>query len=183
MTTGEDSAATAQHNADAMDRINKSRTGRDALTLNLSAIQRAGYMQAKLDATLYILMRDDMTSLRGVPGKGMAQAAHAANYFISAMDYHPDMDMRRGAIGWACQTEQQFGTTIVLAVSDENQLTYVTDAARGMGFPTGVVIDPTYPVRDGAVTHLLPVKTCGSVFTPSRSEKPVRALEALELHP
>lgn len=181
MTTGEDSAATARHNADAIDKINKFRVSREALTLNLTAAERDKYMQAKLDATLYILMRGDMVSLNS--GKGMAQAAHAANYFVSAMDYVPDMDMRRGAVGWACQTEQQFGTTIVLVVSGEDQLTYVTDAARGMGFPSGVVTDPTYPVRDGAVTHLLPVVTCGFVFTPSRSGAPVRALADLALHP
>ena len=133
------------------------------------------------DATLYILMRSDMDSMNA--GKGMAQAAHAANHFAADVEHWSVSDNREGYLAWCNQTFQNFGTTIVLIVSGEDQLRYVTDAAREMGFPTGVVTDPTYPVRDGAVTHLLPVATCGYVFTPSRTETPVRALADLALHP
>jgi peptidyl-tRNA hydrolase len=163
MTTGNDSALTAAHYAAAADKINKARVA------------------VGNDATLYILMRGDMASMNA--GKGMAQAAHAANAFAAWMNANTEGSMLAGFDGWQAQTDQNFGTTIVLVVSGEDQLTYVTDAARGMGFPSGVVTDPTYPVRDGAVTHLLPVNTCGYVFTPSRSEMPVRALADLALHP
>ncbi len=163
----EERGATIAHNNAAAERITKSREENTPMTDN--------------DATLYILVRGDMDSMNA--GKGMAQAAHAANLFAADVVNWGNVRTREAFGAWENQTEQRFGTTIVLVVSGEDQLTYVTDAARGMGFPSGVVTDPTYPVRDGAVTHLLPVVTCGFVFTPSRSEMPVRALEELALHP
>jgi peptidyl-tRNA hydrolase len=126
--------------------------------------------------TLYILMRTDMESMN--PGKAMAQAAHAANAFIkNARDNGSATD------DWEDSTDQGFGTTITLAVNSEVELRQAAHRASLDGFRADVVRDPTYPVRDGKVTHLVPVDTCAYVYTTCRESRPVTALAGLKLHP
>lgn len=104
---------------------------------------------------LYILMRSDLDSLN--PGKMVAQGAHAANQFVFEMDSSALFEQ------WQTSTPQGFGVTITLDVSGE-QLPLVVDAAKRMNLTAGVTHDPSYPLQDGAVTHLLPLDTCGYVF-------------------
>ena len=117
-------------------------------------------------------MRTDMSSLNA--GKGMAQAAHAANQFIYENVWHNREffsktgedtvdDKQRLIRTWMSQAAG-FGTTIVLDATDELALTDAIDAARVHDLMAGLVLDPTYPVRDGLVTHSLPVITCGYIF-------------------
>lgn len=131
---------------------------------------------------LYILMRTDLDSMN--PGKGMAQACHAANYFIAhakEVIASPDTFIGMHAVKtWQEETPQGFGTTIVLAVGDEAALNYYTSSAEDEGLLNGVVHDPSYPIRDGSVTHELPLDTCGFVFSP---EGPLDILSKLSLHP
>ncbi len=64
---------------------------------------------------LYILMRTDMAS--GTPGKMMAQASHASNAFVKrAFDVGEDIS------GWTNQTDQGFGTVIVLDGGNINDI-------------------------------------------------------------
>lgn len=104
-------------------------------------------------------MRSDMISLNA--GKAMAQAAHAANlaeYKLAKTKHWKE---------WKEQAKLQgFGTTIVLKVDGIKDLhDIINDAYPYVGdYCIGVVKDETYPVRDGNVTHLLPVETCGYVF-------------------
>lgn len=136
------------------------------------------------EPALYILMRTDMASMNA--GKAMAQAAHAANAFIhtSAMQF-PEGDHQDYAdiSAWQHQTAQGFGVTLTLAVPTEKEMKEAVWAAIEDGFIADTVHDPTYPVRDGEVTHLLPVDTCAYVFTPCRLERPVPSLAGLDLHP
>jgi peptidyl-tRNA hydrolase len=133
------------------------------------------------EPTLYILMRTDLESMN--PGKGMAQAAHAANQFVSNYaDTQP-------VATWECEADG-FGTTIVLDGGSERKITDTVDNCIDQGFiadividPTYPVIDPTYPVIDGEVVHQLRLITCAFVFTPCRIEKPVTPLERFFLHP
>ena len=126
----------------------------------------------KTDPRLYILMRTDMESMNA--GKAMAQAAHAANAFV---------DKARGSAvdisDWTRQTKQAFGTTITLAVPSEDEMTKTVLIADAMGYLADVIHDPTYPVRDGYVTHLLPINTCAYVFSPNGSPW---FLSSLSLH-
>jgi peptidyl-tRNA hydrolase len=122
--------------------------------------------------TLYILMRTDMASLNA--GKAMAQAAHAANAFTQ-QNYHAD-----GKSQWLCS--QGFGTTIVLAVDSERELVEIINSAIEDGFPANVIVDTTYPLKDGATTHYFPVTTCGYVFTKCRQTKKISSLAGLDLH-
>jgi len=125
------------------------------------------------DSRLYILMRTDLASMN--PGKGMAQAAHAANAMIHDWQGDEDVD------NWQAQTSQGFGTTITLAVPTEGALVDMVAIADALGYPAALVHDPSYPVRDGEVTHLLPIDTCGYVFVRD-ADNPPPGLSILPLH-
>ena len=136
-----------------------------------------------MNETLYILIRNDMISF--TPGKKMAQACHAAN-LARAMAYSDEtrVEILEAFMEWECQTPQSFGTTIVLAVDDENELERIVGHACNNAFMAGIVHDPTYPVSDGTVTHLIPVNTCAFVFVPDRTARLARSVFfGLELHP
>lgn len=107
---------------------------------------------------LYILMRNDIDSMN--PGKAMAQASHAANAFV----YFSSFKERDHLVEvWENSTSQGFGTVIVLACTGEQMYSKVT-VAKAADLHADVVHDPTYPVRDGAVTHSVPVDTCAYIF-------------------
>ena len=127
------------------------------------------------DSRLHILMRTDMASMN--PGKGMAQAAHAANAFV-----HDWGESSECVLDWQKQTPQGFGTTITLAVTNEEAMSDMIDIARALGYPSGIIHDPSYPVRDGEITHLIPINTCGYIFVADAS-KPPPGLSILPLHP
>lgn len=115
---------------------------------------------------LYVIVRGDLASLN--PGKAAAQVAHAANQLVSAIE-------RLAATGdneflyllrtW--QGTHGFGTTIVLQQDQMSMFEiegYLMAARDLAGAVTGVVTDPTYPLRDGHFTHYVPVETCAFVF-------------------
>lgn len=133
-----------------------------------------------MDQRMYVLMRTDLASMN--PGKGMAQAHHAAMVFSHDMwkRLQTGEKMPKGFVEWQRQTEQGFGTTLTLEVPGEDDLLRMVDVALALGYAANVVLDPTYPVRDGGVTHLLPVYTCGYVFSPDGSPW---FLSTLPLHP
>jgi peptidyl-tRNA hydrolase len=133
--------------------------------------------------TLYILMRRDMDSMNA--GKAMAQAAHAANQFTYKIENLSDVTEWYGEAytGEDRREPAGFGTTLTLGIWSEREMREVVDGAREEGFIADVVLDNTYPVRDGKVTHLIPVYTCAYVFTECRTETPVSSLAGLDLHP
>lgn len=118
---------------------------------------------------LYILMRNDLNSMN--PGKGMAQASHASNAFWKEVNERlfadtiapEDVENARLANIWQMDTNQGFGTVLVLSVN-EAQMDAAVRVAKVCGYVAGVVHDPTYPVPDGAVVHYLPMNTCAYVF-------------------
>jgi peptidyl-tRNA hydrolase len=119
-------------------------------------------------SALYLLARNDLASLN--PGKLAAQCAHAANFFEMEAESRSvsDDSFLQTWQDWASDTHQNFGTTIVLGAPID-QIRTVVDAMSAMGYLTGVVHDPTYPIRDGDVTHLIPLDTCAFVFVADRS--------------
>ena len=114
------------------------------------------------DPRLYILMRTDMASMNS--GKGMAQAAHAANAFV--YDIKSSIEKPYGFKEWEESTPQGFGTTITLEVSGEVEMQKYVDLAKSNGYIAGMVHDPSYPVTDGSFLHLLPINTCAYIFLP-----------------
>lgn len=125
------------------------------------------------DPRLYILMRTDLASMN--PGKGMAQAAHAANAFVEKARF-----FGKNISAWTQQTQQAFGTTLTLAVDNEDDMEKLVLTADATGYLADMILDPTYPVRDGGVTHLLPINTCAYVYSPDGSPW---FLSTLPLHP
>lgn len=85
---------------------------------------------------LYILMRNDLPSMN--PGKAMAQSAHASNAFIKL--YNKQNDVK----DWENQTDDGFGTTIVLSVNLK-QLETALYVAELCELAHNSIEDPTYP--------------------------------------
>lgn len=112
---------------------------------------------------LYILMRTDLDSLN--PGKAMAQANHAFGALKHLIRATPLR--QKDYIEWQEQSPQGFGTTIVLGGDVGGIQEALSDIFMRRVSATvvaGWVHDSTYPIRDGAVTHLVPLNTCAFVF-------------------
>lgn len=137
---------------------------------------------------LYILMRTDMASMN--PGKAMAQASHATSCFHRLMENTTEMVMAKNGghpkgiaadyMEWLAEAAYNFGTVLTLAVT-EAEMREVIMYADQFEMPNGVVTDPTYPLRDGAVTHYLAVDTCAWIF--AEKEDAQNVLGWLQLHP
>lgn len=128
---------------------------------------------------LYILMRTDLESMN--PGKAVAQGAHAANQFVHMVENYRDVISSTVTDGrpadsnistylqikmydyWSTRTSDGFGTTICLSV-DDDVLHQLVPATRSMGMIAGITHDPSYPIRDGGVTHFIPLDSCGYIF-------------------
>jgi len=110
---------------------------------------------------LYILMRSELDSMNC--GKQIAQGAHAANQFMYEAERNKlPFDCVDLYEAWLSGGEG-FGTTIVLDVT-EQQLHDTVRFMRRANIPADVTHDPSYPLQDGAMTHLIPLDTCGYVF-------------------
>lgn len=117
---------------------------------------------------LYIIVRTDMASMTA--GRTAAQAAHAANYFVHyaklLIDFLEDEEdqFTRNFYEWERQTDQGYGTTIVLDGGTEEQISNLIESLDGQFF-TGIVIDPEYTLVDGNFVHIIPnVMTCAFAF-------------------
>lgn len=133
----------------------------------------------QVEPTLYILMRTDLDSMNA--GKAMAQASHASNQIIHL---YPKNTLLKN---WQKETEFGFGTVIVLAINGEMEMLYYLNKADalkqyGVDIITGVVKDETYPVRDGLVTHLISIITCGYVLLDRSDALSCNILTELDLH-
>lgn len=122
------------------------------------------------DIYLYILMRNDLASMNA--GKAVAQGAHAANQMTNRIQF-PDTDAgeedntvhRNWLDEWMAATNKGFGTTIVLGCT-ERQMRGAIEVAEMIKLPCGITHDPTYPLKDGPVLHLIPLDTCAYIFGP-----------------
>lgn len=127
----------------------------------------------------YILMRNDLDSLN--PGKACAQAAHAAN-MLSEYYHRSDMSSYKEEI--ECYNSwlggpRGFGTTIVLGCNI-NELNEVLIRADLNEVINGRVFDETYPIKDGQVTHYIPLITCGFLFgAPSKIKSLIKNLNLM----
>lgn len=137
---------------------------------------------------LYILMRTDMASMNA--GKAMAQASHASNAFVKEITKQNEISMEIELTNlfetWKTETDQGFGTAIVLGLSmkeiDElfDDLSFL-DYKLSTNFKN-IVIDPSYPIRDGDVTHHINIPTCAYVFCDMYSDVG-QLLKKYNLHP
>lgn len=127
---------------------------------------------------LNIIMRDDLESMNA--GKAMAQASHAYGALKAAI--RSNIKMQPAYLEWMAQTSQEFGVTIVRA-ADKDTIDAVLNEIVKWSIPVmaGWVHDPTYPLRDGEVTHEIPLDTCAFVF--GEKEDVDHACGYLDLHP
>jgi 2-C-methyl-D-erythritol 4-phosphate cytidylyltransferase len=137
-----------------------------------------------MNPVLFLLMRTDLNSLNS--GKAMAQAAHAGNAFETAFEAEmqsSNTTLHQSYYEWKTQTPQGFGTTIVLGASMAQIRTDVEWLKRN-NFMAEIIHDPTYPLVDGSVTHLIPLDTCAYVFAPNKDEPYLKmVLSKYSLHP
>lgn len=124
---------------------------------------------------LYIIVRTDMYSMSS--GRIAAQAAHAANMFVGyskaiikdmkhdlTEDEYQNDKFVQNFKAWQNQTNDFYGTTIVLDGDTEENITNLLNDIEDE-YITGWVIDPEYPVRDGDTVHVLKnVATCAYAF-------------------
>lgn len=102
---------------------------------------------------LYLLMRTDLQSMN--PGKACAQAHHAAAMMLGSAEDEVVQEWRMQA--------GLFGTVLTFGV-DEKALYISVRTAHTLNLRAGLVLDPSYPVRDGQFTHKLALMTCGYVL-------------------
>ena len=113
------------------------------------------------ECVLYIIMRTDIASL--TPGKGMAQASHAYGALKSRI--RSALYMQPAYLTWMDTTPQGFGTTIVLGGNEAGiQRALDTIYRLNLQVLADWVTDPTYPIKDGEILHLINLKTCAYVF-------------------
>ncbi len=136
---------------------------------------------------LMIIMRDDLASM--TPGRAAAQASHATSHFTMEMEAKSDdyanedtrkmtRDVHQYRV-WKSSTAQDFGTTIVCRANEELMKSTIDDAS--LEYSTGIIIDPTYGVRDGKVTHYVQLETCAWIFIDSPDMESFYQLKKLPL--
>lgn len=119
-----------------------------------------------MTAVLYIIMPNDVESMNS--GKAIAQGSHASNAFVNS--FHSrihETNINISFYEWENETVQGFGTVLVLETNYRN-IKNTIDIAKKFGYVSGMVLDPTYPILDGAVVHHVPFETCGFVFVPDK---------------
>lgn len=139
------------------------------------------------DPRLYIMMRNDLVDLN--PGKAMAQAAHAANQFISSLKPPaPSWTGANSLEGWLETWTNQakgFGTTIVLTAS-KSQIEHIIPLGASEGYACDFVFDPTYPIKsaEGEI-FTVNAMTCAYVFVAPYTDdyETEIQLRKLSLHP
>lgn len=145
-------------------------------------------MSKNNNPVLYIVARSDLASLN--PGKLAAQCCHAANDFMNTLKKEetnfPDSNSVQVFNKWLKESSQHtFGTTIVLDGYNEENMKYIFDTVTSMGIDGRWVMDDTYPVKDGEVTHLLPINTCFWLFFHGEDyeENALNFVKTLDLYP
>lgn len=156
---------------------------------------------------LYILMRTDLPSMN--PGKAMAQASHASNYFVHDLNQmkHKDGYIAQMGKAWQESTPQGFGTVLVLGCTKHQMIeAYEMASLHAASFVlAGIVRDPTYPYivdsemaglissemdtaprvsnADGKVVLFRNERTCAYIFGDKDTDFMRLLLDNLKLHP
>lgn len=129
---------------------------------------------------LYILVRTDMESMNA--GRTAAQCAHAANLFVKEIidlqiSIGDDDPLIKNFIEWESQTDQGYGTTIVLDGLSEEFINMKMGLTENE-FYSMWVVDPEYPIKDGNTVHLIPnVRTCAFFFAFDEDKGGLKDLE------
>lgn len=125
-------------------------------------------------AILYIIVRNDLASMN--PGKAIAQGSHAANKAALIAEA-----TEKNLYSSWCGQAGTFGTVLVLSAKDMEAIHLLLDEIEqkdilNREYVSGVVLDSTYPIKDGLYTHHVPLETCGFVmcFQGSKAHEIIR---------
>lgn len=144
--------------------------------------------EVKKHPVFYLIMRGDLDSMNA--GKAMAQATHAmAHCELKMSKMRPQSPIRKLYEQWKKETNQGFGTALVLDGTPEQFDRAVEMVEQDGGrsiigydpFMFGTLHDPSYPLRDGKVTHLIPLDTCCWAFC-DRAGDFAKNLQMFKLH-
>lgn len=118
------------------------------------------------DIVLYILLRNDLDSLTGTPekrtiGKACAQVSHASNQCVFDIQKSDNYTLLKKLKTW--EGDRGFGTCIVLQ-ANVREMYNIVEEVKDYGHFSGITHDPTYPLKDGKITHLIPLDTCAYIF-------------------
>lgn len=118
------------------------------------------------DIALFIFVRTDMASM--TRGRIAAQASHAANQMVNDIRANEDNRQLVWLSQWEQQTTSGFGTVYVMDIGNYERLhdiiTNINANIINHGVKTGLTRDPSYPLVDGDMVHLLDIITCGYAF-------------------
>lgn len=134
------------------------------------------------DPTLYIFVRSDLDSMN--PGRTAAQSSHAANAMVYKIQKEKSTHFRQLFTKWEKQSSYGFGRCIVLDVGDEFDLECIIDVINNANpfALTDIILDPTYPIKDGRFIHKVPVCTCGYAFFDRSNNELRNIIESLDLY-
>ena len=125
---------------------------------------------------LYILIRKDLDSMNNCIGKAMAQVAHAANQFLF---YYGENEIVQN---WMLQTEDGFGTTIVLGATDYNDFERDVQNLIDNDAIAGFVVDPSYKIKDGNYEHSVSVVSAAFIFSSDDNSMCANVAKRYELY-
>lgn len=110
----------------------------------------------------FVFVRTDMASM--TRGRIAAQCMHAANQMVYDIENATSNKSKVLLEEWQKEAGG-FGTTFVMDAKNAQTLAgIISGLSAFVGCDTGNITDPTYPVQDGEVTHLIEVITCGYAF-------------------
>lgn len=119
---------------------------------------------------LHVLMRTDVPSYE--PGKHMAQSNHAGTHLMwQARQFRAHDTFLPHLEEWLAQGEG-FGICLTRAVTYPQMRVALALAHTG-GIFHGIILDKTYPVRDGDRMQTLEVETCGYMLARRSRAKPI----------
>ena len=140
---------------------------------------------------LYIIPRTDLASMTS--GRAIAQCAHAANQFTrNVMDNRDKIaetiafeNYHYSALNWHKEGDG-FGTTIVVESGikfkqDEFFDLMIEEYKKTIPYiHAGIIVDPTYPIKDGNTVHYISIVTCAYVYVPDYAIRQVENYEETE---
>jgi peptidyl-tRNA hydrolase len=119
---------------------------------------------------LCIFIRTDLQSMNA--GKAVAQGAHCATIFERDIVDITNPLLLEAYKDWQESTVQGFGTKYAFSV-DKDSIKLLEELSIELDGMSNICHDPTYPVKDGKVTHYIPLDTGGYIFADFGKTKPL----------
>ena len=128
-------------------------------------------MEEENDYRQYVIFRGDMKSL--TPLKACAQAVHASDLLNLHMKDYPTGLLTK--YYYENSSELGFQTTICMEAPNWEMISNFMFRLNSIEehLISLTVHDPTYPVPDGGITHLIPLHTCLIVYGQESVIRPI----------